>query len=252
MPARSPADAGRRAMPGAAAASSVSALEGLVHAVDDNPPNLRRVSAIPLGLPGYGLAIGFSFWESGGPTWRDHPQKPAVLNQPSCCHRLRRAPWLAVARACACRRRARYGEPAPRLVRGSTRGAHHRRRSRRLDVWPRTHWRVSDELELIVMLDAHVLRRKSTAAAPNAVAQEIAGLEAQLVVVGLPVASTAPMGRRVRPRHSPRSCVAAITLRSSMPTRHSPACALRSGCVRRACAQSACASGWTLRRRRSY
>ncbi|HET9110513.1 MAG TPA: Holliday junction resolvase RuvX [Ktedonobacterales bacterium] len=45
---------------------------------------------------------------------------------------------------------------------------------------------VSDELELIAT-PRPMIRRKSTAAALNAVAQEIARAEAQLVVVGLPV-----------------------------------------------------------------
>jgi putative Holliday junction resolvase len=45
---------------------------------------------------------------------------------------------------------------------------------------------VSDELELIATPRA-MIRRKSTAAALDAVAQEIARAEAQLVVVGLPV-----------------------------------------------------------------
>lgn len=45
---------------------------------------------------------------------------------------------------------------------------------------------VSDELELIAT-PRTMIRRKSTAAALDAVAQEIARAEAQLVVVGLPV-----------------------------------------------------------------
>lgn len=45
---------------------------------------------------------------------------------------------------------------------------------------------VSDELELIATPRA-MIRRKSTAAALDAVAQEIARAEAQLVVVGLPI-----------------------------------------------------------------
>jgi putative Holliday junction resolvase len=45
---------------------------------------------------------------------------------------------------------------------------------------------VSDELELIATPRA-MIRRKTTAAALDAVAQEIARAEAQLVVVGLPV-----------------------------------------------------------------
>jgi putative Holliday junction resolvase len=45
---------------------------------------------------------------------------------------------------------------------------------------------VSDELELIATPRA-LIRRKSTAAALDAVAQEIARAEAQLVVVGLPI-----------------------------------------------------------------